>query len=365
MRQTYTLIVLLMIGCSDPQPTTESSLKVNELLSATPPVGYQRASQPRVFQFPDDHGPHPDYASEWWYLTGNLEGEQGQRFGYQFTLFRLGVDKNNHSKRSHWRNPDLYMAHFAVSDIKNQQHYSSERFSRGSPGVAGVMQRPFKAWLGPWQLQGTDSTFPLELNAAHESFEIRLQIGAGGKPITLQGDQGLSQKSPLAGNASYYYSMTRLPSQGQIKLNGQSLRVQGDSWLDREWSSSALAKNQVGWDWFALQLNDGSDLMFYHLRTEEQTKHPFSRGSLVDPQGNKSDLLSDDIKLTALEWWTSDEGERYPVSWRLEVPEKGIDLRVNSAIEDQLMRTSIRYWEGSVEVSGSHSGRGYMELSGY
>ncbi len=365
MRNLVTLLLLFLLGCSEQQPNADTNLKLDQLLSTAPPAGYQRATQPRVFNFPKDHGAHPDYATEWWYLTGNLKDKQDRRFGYQLTLFRLGIDRKNHSKLSNWRNTNLYMAHLAVSDIKNQRHYSAERFSRGSPGLAGVAITPFKAWLGPWKLAGGNELFPLTLNAADESFEINLQISAGSKPITLQGDRGLSQKSAQIGNASYYYSMTRLPSHGTIKLKGHTFQVQGDSWLDREWSSSALERDQAGWDWFALQLDDGSDLMFYRLRTKEQAMHPFSRGSLVDLKGNKTDLLMADVKLTPLKWWQSKQGERYPVTWQLEVAKRGISVTINAAIEDQLMRTSVRYWEGAVEVTGTHTGLGYMELSGY
>jgi len=359
------LLTLALLGCSESSNNKAPTIAVAALLSDSPISGYKRATKTRTFVFPLDHGAHPEYATEWWYLTGNLADSKGRYFGYQFTLFRLGLDKTNTSNESRWRSPEIYMAHLALTDIQGKKHHFAERFSRGAPGLAGVDMEPYKVWLGPWKLTGLTSPFPLTLTASDSDFQIDLVISTGSKPITLQGDQGLSQKSPQAGNASYYYSMTRLPTLGTIQIKDKRFEVQGNSWLDREWSSSALGKDQVGWDWFALQLDDGREIMFYRLRTSKQTLHALSRGSLVSKSGEKIDIMATGIELLPLEWWQSEQGESYPISWKLLIPKEDIAITVSAALKDQLMRTRVRYWEGAVKVSGTHTGRGYMELSGY
>jgi predicted secreted hydrolase len=204
----------------------------------------------------------------------------------------------------------------------------------------------------------------LTLSAQHDGFGLSLELQSG-KPLVLQGEQGLSRKSATPGNASYYYSFTRLPTRGEIRIGDTVYTVQGESWMDREWSSSALDTDQVGWDWFALQLDDGRELMYYQLRDRQGQAHPFSRGSLVNRDGSVHSLLPAQVELAAARHWRAGDGTRYPVGWRLRVPGYQLDLEVEAVLDDQLMDHSVRYWEGAVNVSGSHRGRGYLELSGY
>ena len=359
------LLTLLMVACEDAEPVSGMKLSVDRAMGFEPDAGFVRALQPRAFRFPEDHGAHPEFATEWWYLTGNLQAENGRRFGYQFTLFRVGLRPGEPAPDSVWRMHQLYMGHIAISDLAAGRHHSAERFARAAAGLAGASASPFAVWLGPWSLRGGSDLFPLLLSAGNEDIGLSLQLQAGGKPPVLQGEDGLSRKSGSPGNASYYYSFTRLPTRGELRIGDASYRVAGDSWMDREWSSSALDADQAGWDWFALQLEDGRELMFYRLRDKQGKAHAFSRGSLVQADGSSQALPADAVELTPLRHWQAEDGARYPLDWRLQVAGHELDLEVKALLDDQLMDHSVRYWEGAVRVSGSHRGRGYLELSGY
>jgi predicted secreted hydrolase len=359
------LLVLALSACGTEQPAQGPAIRVDQVLGGEPDAGFARAFAPRTFRFPEDHGAHHDYATEWWYLTGNLQTEGGRRFGYQFTLFRIGLRPGEPAQDSAWRTRQVYMGHLAISDITGARHYSAERLARAAAGLAGARVRPFAVWLGPWSMRGDDALFPLTVSAQHEEIGLSLQLQSGEKPPVLQGERGLSRKSAAPGNASYYYSFTRLPTRGELRVGDAVYRVTGDSWLDREWSSSALDSEQTGWDWFALQLDDGRDLMYYRLRNRQGGMHGFSRGSVAGKDGDVRTLLPDQVTLTPVRYWQAGDGTRYPVGWRLQVAALQLDLEVQALLDDQLMEHSVRYWEGAVGVSGSHHGRGYLELSGY
>jgi predicted secreted hydrolase len=359
------LLAFALSACETEQPANGPAVHVDQVLGAEPDAGFARAFEPRAFQFPEDHGAHRDFATEWWYLTGNLQTESGRRFGYQFTLFRVGLRPGEPVMDSAWRTQQIYMGHMAISDVTGARHYSAERFARAAAGLAGARVAPFEVWLGPWSMRADTELFPLTVSAQNEDTGLSLQLQAGDKPLVLQGERGLSRKSTTPGNASYYYSFTRLPTRGELRIGDTVYTVQGDSWMDHEWSSSALDREQVGWDWFALHLDDGRDLMYYQLRNKQGGMHAFSRGSLVGKDGSVRTLLPDQVKLTPLHHWQAEDGAHYPVSWRLQVAELQLDLEVQALLDDQLMDHSVRYWEGAVEVSGSHHGSGYLELSGY
>lgn len=369
MKQCFLLLLgFLLIAC-EPQPSDKqapSSILVSQRMGAIADAGFKRALEPKPFKFPQDHGAHPEFATEWWYFTGNLQSDSGADYGYQLTLFRVGLKPGQAMTDSDWRSHQLYMGHMAISDIQNRKHHSAERFSRAAAGLAGADNDPLKVWLGPWSIQGSrDQLFPLQLKADSHDTGLDLTLSAGSRPMVLQGDEGLSRKSKTQGNASYYYSFTRLPTQGTLRLGDDRLKVTGNSWFDREWSSSALAADQAGWDWFALQLDDGRDLMFYQMRDKQGKAQSFSQGVLVNADGQKHRLSLGNTELLAKRFWTSNEGIEYPLSWQLSIPELDIALSINAAFDDQQMQHTVRYWEGAVEVSGSHSGKGYLELSGY
>ena len=360
---------LLTIACEGPAPdpaASGSGIALSERMAARPDPGFERAIAPRDFRFPTDHGPHETYATEWWYFTGNLSSAEGGRFGYQLTLFRVGLRPGLPTDDSAWRTHQLYMGHLAISDLGQRQHHSAERFSRAAAGLAGAQAEPLRVWLGPWSIHGTPgSTFPLQLRADTDQLSLQLALDAGDKPYVLQGESGLSRKSAAPGNASYYYSYTRLPTTGTLRIAERSYQVSGNSWFDREWSSSALAADQAGWDWFALQLDDGRDLMYYQMRGTDGRAQAFSKGVLVASDGSAQPLAFGDVRLTPIRTWQSDEGSRYPVQWTLDIPRFDLQLEVEAAFDDQEMQHTVRYWEGAVTVRGSHSGRGYLELSGY
>ncbi|MCW8858289.1 MAG: carotenoid 1,2-hydratase, partial [Deltaproteobacteria bacterium] len=346
-------------------------LSVAESLGGETAAGFARAFEPREFQFPRDHGPHPEFKTEWWYYTGNLKSASGRRFGYQLTFFRIALSPQAPSRNSEWATNQVYMAHFALSDPDAGQFHHFERFSRGAQRLAGAEAEPFKVWLENWSAtSGTPQSLPMQLSAATGEVSIDLQLDSA-KPIVLQGDAGLSQKSAEPGNASYYYSLTRMPTVGRISIEGESFAVSGASWLDREWSTSALGKNQLGWDWFSLQLSDGRELMYYQLRLRDGSADPLSSGVLVAADGSSQRLRASDLQIEVLDHWRSPHsGGRYPARWRLLLAAQQLDLEIVPLLADQELQTSVRYWEGAVAVQGRSAagpvqGYGYVELTGY
>jgi predicted secreted hydrolase len=334
------------------------------------PDGFARALHPRRFSFPDDHGPHPEYRTEWWYFTGNLDATGGRHFGYELTLFRFGLSRKPVPRASHWATNQVYMAHFAVTDVADGAFHAFERLTRGALGLAGAQAAPLRVWVEDWSVQGSgEQTFPLHLKAAEHGVAIDLALTTAKVPV-LQGDAGFSRKSAEPGNASYYYSMTRIPTHGSLQVGGATFQVSGLSWMDREWGTSALAADQVGWDWFALQLSDGRELMFYRLRRRDGSADPFSAGTLVAEDGSTAKLASAHVRIEVLDRWRSPSGTRYPSHWRLSVPEKALDLDIVPYLADQELDLSVRYWEGAVKVRGIAAGKpvqgeGYVELTGY
>ena len=344
---------------------------VTTLLGGEESDGFARATAPRAFRFPDDHGPHPKFRHEWWYFTGNLRGPGSRRFGYQLTFFRFALSPDPPARGSRWATNQAYMAHFAVTDVQGNRFHHFERTGRGAFGLAGATGSPLRVWLDDWSAEGKrTSTLPIRLRAVEDGASIDLVLDTA-RPIVLQGDRGLSRKGAAPGNASYYYSMTRLATRGSVRVDGVSFPVEGNSWLDREWGTSSLEKGQTGWDWFALQLSDGRDLMFYRLRRGDGSTDPFSAGTLVLPDGSARPLSPADVRIEILGFWRSPEsGARYPSRWRVLLPSEGMELEVVPRLADQEWRTAVRYWEGAVKARGTSGGEpvegeGYVELTGY
>lgn len=378
MVELLSLTFLVLQGCSNPtashrvgeeETIASASLELTTLLSG-PAEDFARAVTPRPFVFPQDHGAHPEFRTEWWYLTGNLAASSGRRFGYQFTLFRSALAAGEPERASRWAAHQVYMAHLALTDVENRQLHAFERFARGAAGLAGVEIEPFRAWLEDWELSSRSSSPPFRLRAATNDIALDLELDAL-KPLVLQGEAGLSRKGRETGNASYYYAFTRLGTTGRLRLDGLELEVEGTSWLDREWSTSALEAGQSGWDWFALHLDDGTDLMVYQMRREGGRPDPVSRGSLIDNDGAKVDLDWEDFRLEVLDRWTSPStGTAYPAAWRLHLPREKLTLRIDPLVPDQELRLAVIYWEGAVTAEGDRdgvpiTGRGYVELTGY
>ncbi len=371
------LIMVLAIGISfgvfallqGPAPVEAPS---PTLVLATPKEtpAFARALEPRPFSFPADHGPHLDYQTEWWYYTGNLDDENGHHYGYQLTFFRRGLSPDQVRRASDLATTQIYFAHFAITDVSAGTHAFVERFSRGAPELAGASGDPYSVWLESWRVDALDPEGDLvHVQANQDDMQLDLTLSAV-KPITLNGDHGLSLKGGAAGNASYYLSYTRMETQGSIILGGPQQTVTGTSWFDHEWSTSALPAQAVGWDWFSLQLDDGRDLMFFQIRNADGSIDPSAAGTLVAVDGSSHGLSATDVLLEKLSTWRSPEtGGVYPVRWRVSVPAAGLDLTLEPWLEDQEMRVSFPYWEGAVKILDSGTGRvigqGYVELTGY
>jgi len=366
MRPALLLLMLLLAGCARQD---DAGIDVASALGGIADEGFRRADGPREFRFPEDHAAHPAFRNEWWYLTGNLHAADGERFGYQVTFFRIAVAPEVAVRDSAWSTRQLWMAHVALSQIDGGRHQHDQRLVRGALGLAGQTTRPFRVWLEDWRIDGEpDGGFPWSLQIATPDFSLALALEAQRQPV-LQGDEGLSQKSAQPGNASYYYSITRLATTGTVTRDGEAVSVEGRSWLDREWSTSALGADQVGWDWFSLQLDSGDDLMVYRLRNCGGITDPHSAGVLLSADGRRRALAPEDFELTPRRRWDSASGAAYPVTWSLRVPDEDIDLVVDALLDDQEMLTGVRYWEGAVEVRSTSddaaAGLGYLEMTGY
>jgi predicted secreted hydrolase len=332
--------------------------------------GFEQALGPRAWVFPRDHGPHPSFAHEWWYLTGHLQGPGGERFGFELTFFRVGlpgVASEPATGASHWRTRQMFVAHFALTEIGRQQFHSEERYARDALGLSGAQADPARVWLDDWSLELAGTSWRLQ--AQQPGYALELAMTPALAPV-LNGDAGLSQKSANPADASYYYSIPRLSAEGRLVRNGEPLAVHGTAWLDREWGSGGLAADEAGWDWFALQFADGSELMFYALRRRDGTLEPHSAGTWVSPQARSQALASADVRISVLKSWQSPRGGRYPARWRLEVPSLGLAVDLRPAVANQELNGRPRYWEGAVEVAGARgtqsiAGEGYVELVGY
>jgi predicted secreted hydrolase len=332
---------------------------------------YRQAIEPWDWQFPRDFGAHPEFQTEWWYYTGNMQTAEGRHFGYQFTIFRRAITPTAVNSASEWRAGQVYMAHFAVSDVAGGKYYHAQRFSRGGAGLAGAVVDPrYHVWLEDWQIQAQDDDAALTIiNAKSDQFAVNLRLKQT-KPPALQGDQGLSPKSSEPGNASYYYSLTRLLTDGAITVNGQTFTVSGATWKDHEFSTSALGKDAQGWDWFGLQLDDMRELMLGQIRLTSGGKEPAFGGLLVDADGNTRYLKSGDFTITPTATWKSPHtGAVYPAGWDITIKDDTKPLRITLTplLADQELhgRGGVDYWEGAVRISGDATGYGYAELTGY
>ena len=348
----------LRVHSNAPEPSAQFS---GTGLLATAPESFRRVTEPVPMRFPADHALHPGYRNEWWYFTGNLDGPEGARFGYQFTLFRFALESSEPSD-SEFAADAVWMAHLALSDGRTQVFYQHERFAREALDLTGATETQW--WLRDWSVTATETGWHLQ--AGTDAFALDLQLNPA-KPIVLQGDAGYSRKGPEPGNASRYYSLTRIESVGQVRVADQVFEVDGQSWLDREWGSSQLGEGLDGWDWFALQLNDGRDLMLYRLRQSDGQASPFSAGVLVEADGAYRILAAEDFNLTPTRRWRDGQGVEWPLDWQLELPAAELQLNVRAVFDDQRWNRSVQYWEGMVDVYEQDAviGRGYLELSGY
>ncbi len=370
----------LSFGCSDTstnEPAAGRGPSITDILSTDDTGSYRRATRPFTLRFPWDHGAHPEFKHEWWYFTGNVVSKEGHRFGYQFTLFRSALTPQPRTGPSAWTTNQIYMGHLAVTDVNNGSFYHDERFARGAMGLAGVTTEPFRAWLEDWSAIEAQPTalacnecLRLTITAVHRDFRIAITV-ANNKPMVRHGVNGWSQKSETPTNASYYYSYTRMTTEGAIRVNGRDHSVSGLSWFDHEWSTSFLESNHTGWDWFSLQLSTDSELMLFRMRDRERAARDYLSGSFIDRSGGVTPLAGNDFEISALATWKSlKTGIIYPSGWRIEAPGHGLSLTVSPWINDQEITSTFRYWEGAVSVKGrlgeqDVTGSGYVELTGY
>jgi predicted secreted hydrolase len=320
--------------------------------------GFAQVVPGKPLAFPIDHGAHPEFRVEWWYVTANLKDADGASYGVQWTLFRQANKPNDRDEG--WSSRQLFMAHAAVTS--RDTHRFAERFARGGVGQAGVETTPFSAWIDDWQLQSLaqPNFAPLEVRASAKDFSYALRLDSD-RGVVLQGDGGYSRKSEQ-GQASYYYSQPYLRVSGSLIIDGKSIAVTGQGWIDREWSSQPLAENQSGWDWFSLHLQSGDKLMLFRLRHADG-KHFFA-GNWIGSDGRSEVLPAKDIIMVPGST-TRIAGRDVPAEWKLSVPSHGLEISTTPLNPKSWMDARFKYWEGPVRVSGSQSGEGYLEMTGY
>jgi len=342
--------------------------------------GWKQAIEERAWSFPKDHGNHPEYRTEWWYFTGNLRDEAGKRYGYQLTFFRQGIehpvtkDVKPTSDDNPWSVRDVYLGHFALTDVEKKRFSYIDRTSRTGPGLARADTNTMDVHILNWSARMNNNT--ILLSARHQGMEINLELTPK-KPIVLHGKNGLSKKGPAKGQSSYYYSFTDLKTIGTIKTtsDGNAIKIKGTSWFDHEFGSNQLAAEQIGWDWFSIHLSDGKDIMAYLIRRKDSTIEAASSGTLIEKNGSSRHLEMTDIKLDVLERWKSPKTKGlYPAKWRMRIPSANIDIIITPSVANQELittsSTGVTYWEGAVEGQGLSDGKsvsieGYVELTGY
>ncbi|SIQ78097.1 Predicted secreted hydrolase [Shewanella morhuae] len=382
----WAAIGLMLIGGCDKAPSMQNTQpkSMANVVGKTSGTQDDQAYTPVVpgykFEFPRDHLTHNGFRQEWWYLTANLTTEKGEQLGAQWTQFRVALKSSKQSikdtlpkDQSTWATDQLYLAHSALTS--STTHLAHEKWSRRHSEFADVTLNPYQIRLDNWRWQSeTNALFPATLTVENPDFSYQLKLNSQA-PLQYQGDNGYSLKSRDGQVASYYYSQPFIEISGEISRNGKVERVTGQGWLDREWSSQFLTKTQQGWDWFALRLNDGSTLMLFQLRdqspTEAATNTPISafysaRRMFADGTGRNINSTDNpnDIQMTPLKWQHTVNGD-YPVSWQVRIPSENINLTITPLNPNSAMPLSTPYWEGPVLLSGSHTGTGYMELTGY
>lgn len=351
--------LLALTACDGPSETEKGFAGLADDATA-----YAQVTPGKRFIFPEDHGPHDGYRIEWWYITANLTGPNGQPFGVQWTLFRNALPRTAQAMADNtgWANRNLWMGHAAVTSA--DRHYAAERYARGGIEQAGVTLKPFAAWIDDWSLASRASDekplADMQLNAQGPHFGYQLHLTST-RPLVLQGNGGFSQKSE-AGQASYYYSQPFFDASGQVTLDGTTYKVSGSAWLDREWSSQPLTANQTGWDWFSIHLNSGAQVMLYRMRQRQGA--PYLTGTWINADGTTEPLAPNGITLVPIST-TRVEGRDMPTHWSISIPSKGLNVSVQALNPNAWMALRIPYWEGPVTLSGTHSGVGYLEMTGY
>ncbi len=360
------LIVLLVFTLPAPVKGQGESEKTASGFS------YRLAVPGRTLSFPVDHFSHPDFKTEWWYYTGHLQTESGRRFGYQVTFFRFGVrDRQNNIKEKPLFT-ELYMAHFALSNLSDRNFLFRERINRGIGDRAGATTDRFLVWNEDWSVEGDRDHHKISVN--DRGTELRLELRSV-KPPVLHGQNGYSQKAEGEGRASYYYSLTRMQAEGELIVDGKREKVRGLSWMDHEFGSNQLGDDQLGWDWFSIQLENQSEIMVYIMRRKDGSTDPYSHGTVVYTDGTTRHLAVKDYRVNVIARWQSPKSAaEYPIKWKLIIPDEQIELEIAPHFPEQELITNrstrVTYWEGAVQVKGTLrnkpiAGSGYVEMTGY
>ena len=371
-----TLIVAFFMWPSEKVIDASTDLQSNdvvEFLSLKPDASFKSVIRGNPITLPKDFGAHSEYRQEWWYFTGILRSMNGRRFGYQLTFFRFGGQEEESYKSSKWSSSDIWMAHFALSDIQSGKLLAVEDYARGTINLAGVNAQPFRVWLNGWSVEAvdvedTESKRKWRVQAHSDGVSLDLNLLVDGTPV-LHGDEGYSEKNWDGDSASYYFSFPDIETNGELIIGGESFTVAGSSWMDREWSTSVLNRNQQGWDWMGLRFTDNSSLMVFQVRS--RTESPYRYAIFVQPDGNVQKFESHEIRLSSREMWSLPNGEsNIPIKWQLSIPSLKMGLTVSAAFNNQYLDLDFPYWEGVVDAQGSLAGsqikgEGYLEMTGY
>lgn len=370
-----TILALLAVGYFYWQSQNVAAVpaaSVTDYLSGESSEGFAQVIEQRKLEFPRDLGAHPEFQTEWWYYTGNLEDDEGRQFGYQFTIFRRAIVAENYdgvSSDSSWRTNQIYFAHAAVADISDNQFLAGEHFSRGGAGLAGAIADPYEVWIEDWYVKEiAPGVHQMKAEKGGVGFEFELKET---QPPVLQGIDGFSPKAEQRGKATYYYSLVGLETEGEIWIGENRYSVKGKSWKDHEVGTNFLPDDAVGWDWFSAQFDNGEALMYGQIRHERGLDS--GGGSWISKNSSIDSLLSSEISIEVLETWESDStGAIYPSRWTIEIPERNLKLEARTLINDAELLVGIGtiYWEGPAYYEGTLdgepiSGFGYIELTGY
>jgi predicted secreted hydrolase len=368
------LSITILLGSCAPATVPSSYIQVPTVAttSAVIPPGFAMADGSRPLTFPQDFGAHEEFRTEWWYYTGNLETLERRHFGFELTIFRVSLQPPTTElpSDSQWYDRSIYFAHLAVSDIASEKFYAFERYSRPGPGLAGAQADPYRVWIEDWNItQQSSGIYRLQASQADIALELTLMDEMG---VVLHGENGYSRKGENETNASYYYSQPRLRADGFVNVNGIQYPVTGLAWKDHEFSTSVLAKNQIGWNWFSLQFEEGPALMLFQLRERDGGISASSSGTFVDADRNPQPVQKDDFEITILDQWHSPHtGGLYPAAWQIRLNNPNCLLEVQPWMADQELHfTTVTYWEGAVHFEGTCNGtlaqgNGYVELTGY
>ena len=366
-------LALLQVSCAPAAvPSAEVLVPDGANIIEEIPPGFVAADGSRPLTFPEDFGAHPDFRTEWWYYTGNLQTSRGRQFGFELTIFRVGLlpPTIELPTDSQWYDSSLYFAHFAISDIASEHFYAFERYSRPGPGLAGAQAGPYRVWLEDWSItESASGDYRLQAAQAEIALDLTLTDEMG---VILHGKNGYSRKGEHISNASYYYSQPRLRADGFLQVDGVRYPVSGLAWKDHEFSTSVLDENQIGWDWFSLQFEDGSALMLFQLRERAGETSASSSGTFIAKDGSIRVLQKVDFDITVLDEWRSPHTQGvYPAAWEIRLNEPSCVLEVYPWMVDQEVSfPAVTYWEGAVRFEGICNGapargNGYIELTGY